>query len=190
MPRAFLYLVDGDSSDGGWRQRSWWWEETVYVEDTAEIADVFIVLPVCAVNQLEGKWRRRRANEPKRAMLAPGGNRRAGTKLLEFLFFVRSFPGSPSLSSSSSAHVQRRLLVVSPSPGVIYTHMHNSLERTAPGHAGFRPVEFLDHRFLRHYILPRLFFLGFAPQWGRRWDRDCRAPGVNGWGRWIQTRHT
>lgn len=57
--------------------------------------------------------------------------------------------------------------------------MHNSLERAAPGHAGFRPVEFLGHRFLRHYILPRLFFLGFAPQRGDRWDRDCRAPGVN-----------
>jgi len=34
--------------------------------------------------------------------------------------------------------------------------MHNSLERAAPGHTGFRPVEFLGHHFLQHYILPHV----------------------------------
>lgn len=66
--------------------------------------------------------------------------------------------------------------------------MHNSLERAAPGHAGFRPVEFLGHRFLRHYILPRLFFLGFTLQTGKKMGLSYREWAEHT-DRWIQTRH-
>lgn len=114
-------------SDRRWRRRlaatiSRWWEEIVLRRRLGEIADVFIVLPVCAANQLEEKWRRRRANEPKKEPLAPGASRRAGTKLLEFLFLAHSFPGLVFAVAVVIVIVcsRRRLLVVSPSPGVMY----------------------------------------------------------------------
>ena len=100
------------------------------------------------------------------------------------------FSGSSLSSSSSSAHVQKRLLVTSSSPGVTYidvstydaaAHMHNSLERAAPGHTGFRPVEFLGHHFLQHYILPHVSssLVSFCKR-GRRWNCNCHILGMNG----------
>lgn len=67
-----------------------WWEEIVLRRRLGEIADVFIVLPVCVVNQLEGKWRRRRANEPKKEPCLPSG--RAAAPEPSFLNSYSSFP--------------------------------------------------------------------------------------------------
>lgn len=58
------------------------------------IADVFIVLPACAqvTSWKESGEEDEREPEKERAALAPGGNQRAGTVLLEFLFLLARSP--------------------------------------------------------------------------------------------------